>query len=194
VITALEGKLESLDSNSAVLKVGPLSLTVSAPASTLNQLGNVGDKVYLHTHLYLREDNIALYGFASTEELVLFQSLITVSGIGPRLALAVLSTLSPEQIINSIEGNDSDLLSQVPGIGKKIAGRIILELKGKLSKQLGAAIAPSLRQEDADVVTALTGLGYSLREATYAVSALSDSKGLALEEKVKLALQQLAKT
>jgi Holliday junction DNA helicase RuvA len=194
VITALEGKLESLGTNSAVLKVGPLSLIVSVPASTLSQLGNVGDKVYLHTHLYLREDNIALYGFASAEESGLFQSLITVSGIGPKLALAVLSTLSPEQIVAGIEGNNSDLLSQVPGIGKKIAARIALELKGKLSKQLGGAIAPSLKQEDADVVAALTGLGYSLREATHAVSALSDSKGLALEEKMKLALQQLAKT
>ena len=194
MITALEGKLESLGTNSAVLKVGPLSLIVYVPASNLSQLGNVGDKVYLHTHLYLREDNIALYGFASAEESGLFQSLITVSGIGPKLALAVLSTLSPEQIVAGIEGNNSDLLSQVPGIGKKIAARIVLELKGKLSKQLGGAIVPSLKQEDADVVAALTGLGYSLREATHAVSALSDSKGLALEEKMKLALQQLAKT
>lgn len=194
MIAALEGKLESLGSNSAIVKVGPLSLTVSAPTSTLSQLGNVGDRVYLHTHLYLREDNIALYGFASAEELGLFQSLITVSGIGPKIALAVLSTLNPAQIITAIEGNNTDLLSQVPGIGKKVAGRIILELKGKLSKQWASAIAPSLKQEDADVVAALTGLGYSLREATHAVSALSDSKGLALEDKVKLALQQLAKT
>jgi Holliday junction DNA helicase RuvA len=193
MITALEGKLESLRSNSAILKVGPLSLTVSAPTSTLSQLGNVGDKVYLHTHLYLREDNIALYGFASAEELGLFQSLITVSGIGPKIALAALSTLNPAQIVTAIEGNNIDLLSQVPGIGKKMAGRIVLELKGKLEKQWGSAIAPSLKQEDTDVVTALTGLGYSLREAIHAVSALSDSKGLALEEKMKLALQQLAK-
>jgi Holliday junction DNA helicase RuvA len=194
MIAALEGKLESLGNTSAIVKVGPISLTVIAPTSTLSQLGNVGDRVYLHTHLHVREDNIALYGFASAEELGLFQSLITVSGIGPKLALAILSTLSPEQIIAGIEGNNSDLLGQVPGIGKKIAARIVLELKGKLSKQLGNTIAPSLKQEDADVVAALTGLGYSLREATHAVSALSDSKELALEEKMKLALQQLAKT
>lgn len=194
MIVALEGILQSRGNNSAVVKVGPLSLSIAAPTSTLSQLGNVGDKVYLHTHLYVREDNIALYGFASVEEMGLFQSLITVSGIGPRTALGVLSTISPDQLIAAIEGGNIDLLSQVPGIGKKTAGRIVLELKGKLAKEWGGAIAPSLQQEDADVVAALTGLGYSLREATQAVSALADSKELALEAKVKLALQQLART
>lgn len=194
MIVALEGILQSRGSSSAVVKVGPLSLSIAAPTSTLSQLGNVGDKVYLHTHLYVREDNIALYGFASAEEMGLFQSLITVSGIGPRTALGVLSTISPDQLIAAIEGGNLDLLSQVPGIGKKTAGRIVLELKGKLAKEWGSAIVPSLQQEDADVVAALTGLGYSLREATQAVSVLADSKGLKLEEKVKLALQQLART
>jgi Holliday junction DNA helicase RuvA len=193
MIVALEGILESKGNNSVVVKVGPLSLNISVPSSTLVQLSNVGDKVYLHTHLYLREDNIAIYGFSSIEELGLFQSLITVSGIGPRMALGVLSVLNPEQLISAIEGGNIDLLSQVPGIGKKTAGRIVLELKGKIAKEWGSVIAPSLKQEDADVVAALTGLGYSLREAAQAVSALSDSKGLDLEEKVKLALQRLAR-
>lgn len=193
MIVALEGILESRGNNSAVVKVGPLSLNISVPTSTLSQLGNVGDKVYLHTHLYLREDNIALYGFSLAEELGLFQSLITVSGIGPRIALGVLSTLNPEQLISAIEGGNIDLLSQVPGIGKKMAGRIVLELKGKIEKEWGGIIAPSLKQEDADVVAALTNLGYSLREAMQAASTLSDSKGLGLEEKVRLALQRLAR-
>jgi Holliday junction DNA helicase RuvA len=124
----------------------------------------------------------------------LFKNLITVSGIGPRIALAVLSTLNPEQLISAIEGGNIDLLSQVPGIGKKTAGRIVLELKGKLEKEWGGVIAPSLKQEDADVVAALTSLGYSLREATQAVAAVSDSKEISLEDRVKLALQQLART
>jgi len=194
MIVALEGTLQSRGNSSAVVRVGPLSLMVSAPTSTLSQLGNVGDKVYLHTHLHVREDNISLYGFGSAEELGLFQSLITVSGIGPRTALGVLSTISPDQLVTAIEGGNIEVLSQVPGIGKKTAGRIVLELKGKLAKDWGSALAPSLQQEDADVIAALTGLGYSLREATQAVSNLSDSKELALEEKVKLALQQLART
>ena len=193
MIVALEGVLETRGDNSVVLKVGLFSIKVSVPSSTLSQLGNVGDKVYLHTHLYLREDNIALYGFASAGELGLFKNLITVSGIGPRIALAVLSTMNPEHLISAIEGGNIDLLSQVPGIGKKTAGRIVLELKGKLEKEWGGVIAPSLKQEDADVVAALTGLGYSLREATQAAAAVSASKGLGLEERVKLALQQLAR-
>jgi Holliday junction DNA helicase RuvA len=194
MIVALEGTLERRGNNSVIIKVGPLSLSISSPTSTLSQLGNAGDKVYLHTHLHVREDIIALYGFSSVEELGLFQSLITVSKIGPKTALGILSTVSPEQLIAAIEGDNIDLLSQVPGIGKKTAGRIVLELKGKLTKEWGGAIGPSLKQEDADVVAALTGLGYSLKEAMQAASTLSDSKGLVLEEKVRLALQRLART
>ena len=192
MIVALEGMMESRGLDSAVIKVGPLSLQVHIPGSTLNQLGAVGDKVYLHTHLYLREDNVALYGFASAEELALFQNLISVSGIGPKVALGLLSTLSPEQLASAIVSGNVDLLSQAPGLGKKMAGRIVLELKSKLESQWEGTTAPVLAQEDADVVAALTNLGYSLKEATQAVSSLPDSRELGLEERVKLALRQLA--
>ncbi len=192
MIVALEGILESRGIDSAVVKVGPLSLQVHVPGSTVSRLGNVGDRVYLHTHLYLREDNIAVYGFASADELVLFQNLISVSGIGPRAALTFLSTLSVEQVASAIISGNVDLLTQVPGIGKKIAGRVVLELKGKLEKGWEGAVTPALAQEDADVVAALTNLGYSLKEATQAVAGLPNSPELDLEEKVKLALRQLA--
>ena len=192
MIVALEGILESRGIDSAVVKVGPLSLQVYIPGSTLSQLGAVGDGVYLHTHIYLREDNMALYGFASAEELSLFQSLISVSGIGPKAALGLLSTLNPEQVASAIVSGNIDLISRVPGIGKRMAGRIVLELKGKLEKWWVGAIAPALAQEDADVVAALTSLGYSLKEATRAVSSLPGSEELDLEEKIRLALQQLA--
>ena len=192
MIVALEGVLESRGIDSAVVRVGPLSLNIYIPGSTLSQLGSVGDKVNLHTHIYLREDNIALYGFATAEELGLFQNLISVSGVGPKAALGLLTALNPERLVSAISGDSIDLLSQVPGIGKKMAGRIILELKGKLQKEWGTIVVPSLAQEDADVVAALTSLGYSLREATKAVSDLSGSRGLDLEERVRLALRQLA--
>ncbi len=192
MIVALEGILESRGIDSAVVKVGPLSLQVHVPGSSVSRLGNVGDRVYLHTHLYLREDNIAVYGFASADELVLFQNLISVSGIGPKAALTFLSTLSVEQVASAIISGNVDLLTQVPGIGKKIAGRVVLELKGKLEKGWEGAVTPALAQEDADVVAALTNLGYSLREATQAVASLPNSPELDLEEKVKLALRQLA--
>jgi len=194
MIVALEGILESRGIDSAVVKVGPLSLQVYVPGSTLGRLGPVGDKVHLHTHLYLREDNIAIYGFASADELGLFQNLISVSGIGPKAALALLSTFNAEQLASAIVSGNIDLITQVPGIGKKIAGRIVLELKGKLEKGWAGAVTPVLTQEDTDVVAALTNLGYSLREATQAVSNLPASQDMDLEEKVKLALSQLSRT
>lgn len=194
MIVALDGTLESRGLDSAVIKVGPVSLEVHMPGSTLNCLDAIGDRVYLHTYLYLRDDNMALYGFASVEELELFRNLISVSGVGPRAALALLSTFSPEQLASAIASGNTDLLSQVPGLGRKIAGRIVLELKTKMEREMAGAIMPSLTQEDADVVAALTSLGYSLKEATQAVASVPRSPELDLEEKVRLALQQLART
>ena len=194
MIVALEGILENRGIDSVVVKVGPLSLQVSVPGSTLSRLGAVGDSVRLHTHLYLREDNVALYGFATADELALFQNLISVSGIGPRVALTFLSTFNVEQVVSAIAGDNVDLLTQVPGIGKKTAGRVVLELKGKLEKGWTGAVTPSLAHGDADVVAALTNLGYSLKEATQAVAGLPNTEELELEEKVKLALRQLATT
>jgi len=192
MIVALEGTLDSRGIDSAVVKVGPLSLLVYVPGSTLSRLGTVGDKVHLHTHLYVREDNLSFYGFASAEELALFQNLISVSGIGPRAALAFLSTLNVDQLASAIISGNVDLLTQVPGIGKKMAGRVVLELKGKLEKGWAGAVTPALTPDDADVVAALTTLGYSLKEATQAVAGLPNSAELDLEEKVRLALRQLA--
>jgi Holliday junction DNA helicase RuvA len=192
MIVALEGILDSRGIDSVVVKVGPLSLLVYVPGSALSRLGTVGDKVHLHTHLYVREDNIAMYGFASADELALFQNLISVSGIGPRAALAFLSTLNVDQLASAIVSGNVDLLTQVPGIGKKMAGRVVLELKGKLEKGWAGAVTPALTPEDADIVAALTTLGYSLKEATQAVAGLPNSPELDLEEKIKLALRELA--
>ena len=189
MIAAIEGTLEQLDSDSAVVKAGPLSLRVYLPSSTLGQLGSIGDRVYLHTHLYLREDNIALYGFSSIPELNLFQTLLTVSGVGPRLALLMLSSFSTEQLVQAIISENSNLLSQVPGLGKKMASRLILELKSKLEKEWESI--PSA-QVDSDLIAALTNLGYSLKEASRVASRLPASPEASLEEKIKLALQELS--
>ncbi len=193
MIVAMEGTLERRELDSAAIKVGSVSLRVHIPGSTLEQLGSVGDKVYLQTHLYLREDNVTLYGFASAEELGLFQNLISVSGVGPKAALSLLSSLTPEQLALAIVNGSVDILSQVPGIGKKIASRLVLELKGKLEKGWKRVAALPLAAESADIVAALISLGYSLKEATQAVSALPQSSELSLEDKVKLALQQLGR-
>lgn len=192
MIVALEGILESRGIDSVIIKVGSISFQVFVPSSILGQLGTVGDEVHLHTHLYLREDNVALYGFGSAEESRLFQNLISVSGIGPKVGLGLLSTLGAEQLASAIVSGNVDLLSQAPGLGKKTAGRIVLDLKSKLESEWGVLAAPVLVQQDADVVAALTNLGYSLKEATHAVSSFPDSRELDLEERIRLALKQLA--
>jgi Holliday junction DNA helicase RuvA len=193
MIVALEGLVESIAADSIVLKVGPVSLLISVPSSALNYLSPAGNMVRLHTYLQTKEDNIALFGFTSAEELALFRRLLTVSGIGPKVALGLLSTLSAEHVASAIVNGDIDILSKVPGIGKKTAGRIILELKGQLEKEWIAGGTAVSVPEDSDVVAALLSLGYSLREAKQAASAITTPEDLSLEDKLKIALSQLAK-
>jgi len=191
MIATLEGILEYRGNDSIILNVGGIGFRVYVTGSTLSQLGTVKGKVSLYTHLHVREDNISLYGFASSEELALFENLISVSGVGSKVALALLSALNPEQLVIAITSGDIDLISQAPGIGKKVASRLVIELKGKLEKEWKEVALP-LVPESADVIAALTSLGYSLTEATKAISKLSDSKELSLEDKIKMALQQMA--
>jgi holliday junction DNA helicase RuvA len=191
MIATVEGILEYRGDDSVIINVGGIGLQVYVPGPTLNQLGAVNGKVSLYTHLHVREDNISLYGFASSEALALFKSVISVSGIGCKLALALLSAFSPEQLIMAITSGDVDLLSQAPGMGKKTASRLVVELKGKMEKEWKEVALP-LAPESADVISALTGLGYSVTEATRAVSKIPGSEGLSLEEKVRMALQQMA--
>jgi Holliday junction DNA helicase RuvA len=189
VIASLHGKLESLSSDQAIINVGGIGFQVYMPTTTLSTLGAPGDEVKLYTHLHLREDNVALYGFASAEELWLFQTLLSVSGLGPRLSLSMLSTLSAEQITMAIATASIDMLTMIPGIGKKVANRIILELKDKIGAAWIATPATQIVQENTEVLTALTSLGYSAAEATKAVAALPATTDLSLEEKIKMALQ-----
>ncbi|MFH1088128.1 MAG: Holliday junction branch migration protein RuvA [Chloroflexota bacterium] len=189
MIAAIEGTLQQYDSGSVVIKAGPLSLRVHVPDSTLGQMGTVGDRVCLYTHLRVREDNLSLFGFATPKELSLFETFLTVSGIGPRLALGLLSSLNTEQLVQAIISEDNNLLSQAPGVGKKMASRLILELKGKLEKEWEAMPAA---QVDGDLTGALTALGYSLREAIQAASRLGVHPKASLEEKIRLALQDLS--
>jgi Holliday junction DNA helicase RuvA len=191
MIATLEGTLEYCGIDSAIVKVGGVGVRVYLPRSTLSRLGNIGSKVSLYTHLHVKEDSLSLYGFASSEEVALFKNLISVSGIGPKVALALLSGLSVEQLATAIVGGNVDLITQVPGVGKKLASRLIVDLKSKLEqewKETAVLLAP----EDSDAIAALTSLGYSLSEATQAVSSIPDSSQLSLEEKVKAALQRLS--
>ncbi len=189
MIAGLSGKLEAVGSDWAIIDVGGISFQVFMPTSTLSTMGAIGEEVKVHTYLHLREDNATLFGFASADELGLFQTLIGVSGLGPKLALAMLSALSVEKLVMAIATGSTDLLTMVPGIGKRMADRLIMELKEKIGAGLVTAPSAQIAQENMDVVAALTSLGYSVAEATRAVATLPSSSDLSLEEKIKLALQ-----
>ncbi|MFC1985017.1 Holliday junction branch migration protein RuvA [Chloroflexota bacterium] len=189
MIASLHGTLESLGSDWAIINVNGIGFQVYTPTSTLSMLGATGKEVHLHTHFALREDGAYLYGFILSEELELFQTLIGVSGLGPRLALAMLSAMNVEQVVTAIATGSVDLLILVPGIGKKMANRLILELKDKIGAGLIATPDGQLTRENVDVLAALTSLGYSVSEASRAVATLPPSTDLSLEEKIKLALQ-----
>ncbi|MBA7549639.1 Holliday junction ATP-dependent DNA helicase RuvA [subsurface metagenome] len=189
MIASLHGRLESLGSDWAIINVGGIGFQVYMPTSTLSTLGTIGEEVQLYTHHHVKEDSATLYGFASADELRLFQTLISVSGLGPKLALAMLSVMSVEKLTMAIATSSVDLLTVVPGIGKKVANRLILELKEKISAGWVTTPGVQLAEENADVLTALTALGYSVSEASRAVASLPPSSDLSLEEKIKLALQ-----
>jgi Holliday junction DNA helicase RuvA len=188
MISSLHGKVESLGGDWAIINVGGIGFQVYMPTSTLSTLGAIGKEVQLYTHLHLREDNATLYGFASSEELSLFQTLIGVTGLGPKMGLAMLSGMRVEQLVTAIATGSADLLTVIPGIGKKVASRIVLELKEKIGAGWITTPATQLAQENTDVLAALTSLGYSAVEATKAVATLLATSDLSLEEKVKLAL------
>ena len=189
MIASLHGTLESLGSDWAIINVNGVGFQVYMPTSTLSTLGARGEEVHLHTHLVMREDSATLYGFAAAEELELFQTLIGVSGLGPRLALSMLSAMNVEQVATAIVTGSVDLLTVIPGIGKKMAERLVLELKDKIGAGLIATPAAQLARENTDVLAALTSLGYSVSEASRAVATLPPASDLSLEEKIKLALQ-----
>ncbi len=190
MIAGLRGVLESREGDTLVVEVQGVSYRVHAPTSTLSRVGAVGEAVKLYTHLYVRKDALALYGFATADELTLFEQLLTVSGVGPKAALALLSAFAPEMLRTALAQGNVELLTRVPGIGKKTAGRIVLELRGKID--LGALGAPALSEPDAEVVTALTNLGYPASEAQRVVAALPKDSDLSVAEKIRLALQAFA--
>jgi Holliday junction DNA helicase RuvA len=191
MIASLNGKVETLNSDAAIINVGGVGFRVYMPTSALSTLGKPGDTVKVYTHMHVREDNIALYGFPTSEELWLFETLLGVTGLGPKLSLAMLSALNPDQITMAIATGSVEMLDMIPGIGKKVASRIILELKDKIGAGWVITPATQMTKENTEVLAALTTLGYSAAEAVKAVAALPADPKLKLEDKVTLALQYL---
>lgn len=196
LIASVQGRLEGRGVDAALVAIGGLVLRIHSSTTTLRDLGEVGALVTLQTHLVVREDALQLYGFASAEELLLFETLIAVTGIGPRLALSILSFAGPAQIQAAILAEDTALLSKVPGIGKKTAARIILELRGKLTATMATTTLIGLPADPIthEVLEALQALGYTNTEAIEAVKALGDSAAdLTTEQRVFAALRQLGR-
>jgi Holliday junction DNA helicase RuvA len=189
MLYSLQGTLEWQGVGFAIINVGGVGFWVYIPFPTLSSLGEKGSQVKLYTYLYVKEDSLTLYGFSSAEELELFQALIGVSGVGPKVALALLSAFPPQQLISAITSGDVDSLSQVPKVGRKVASRLVLELKGKLKEaELGVS------GRNAEVLAAMRSLGYTAAEATSALSSIPDDEGLSLEDRLRLVLRYLAKT
>lgn len=189
MIGFLHGKLQARTDDSIILNVGGVGFRVRISASTSVGLGAVGSDVQLFTHLRVREDELSLYGFATEQELHLFETLMTVSGVGPKVALNVLSSAATDTVRMAIAQGNVDALTAVPGIGKKTAQRIVLELKGKVDVS-GLGDVEELSPLDEDVMNALLTLGYSAAEANRAARSVPTNVK-ALEDRIRVALQYL---
>ncbi len=192
MISGVRGRIVSKVPGAVLVDLHGLILKVLTSQTTIGDVGDPGDQVDLLTHLYVREDQLTLFGFATQEELELFELLMTVSGVGPRVALSVLSTARPEDVQRAIELEDVNMLSRVPGIGKKTASRIIFDLRGKLPERTGEGVT-LVGGQDQEALDALQSLGYSPAEARSALSGVERFEGQTAEERVYAALQTLAR-
>lgn len=190
MIGRLSGRLLKKQPPQVLLEVGGVAYEVDVPMSTFYDLPAVGESATLHTHLLVREDAHVLFGFGSEDERAAFRQLIRISGIGARTALAVLSGLSVAELGQAVALQESARLTRIPGIGRKTAERLLLELKGRLADALPGA-GGARPGATADILHALVGLGYSEKEALAAVRNLPDA--VAVAEGIRAALKVLAR-
>jgi len=191
MIGRIEGRLLEKNPPAILVDVNGVGYEIDVPMSTFYQLPAVSERVALLTHLAVREDAHQLYGFATAAERSAFRELIRISGIGARTALAVLSGLSVTELAQAVTLQESGRLTRIPGIGKKTAERLLLELKGKLGAELGTAAAAVAGDAQADILHALLALGYSEREAASVVRTLPPGTGVS--DGIRLALKSLAR-
>jgi len=191
MIGRLRGTLLAKQPPQVLVEAGGVGYEVDVPMSTLYALPALGAEVTLLTHLVVREDAQLLYGFATDRERSTFRELLRISGVGPKVALAVLSGLSTDDLARAVAMQDTALLTRVPGVGKKTAERLLLELKGRLADALPGVGSTVAGGASADVMAALVALGYNEREAAAAVKTLPD--GVSVEEGIRAALKALAR-
>jgi len=187
VIATLQGIVTARGENFIVVETGGIGFKVHVPIPLLARWGKPGREVQLFTHFHLRENEMSLYGFETEDELNFFELLLGVSGIGPKVALGILSTASVDSLRLAIAKGDIEYLTQMPGLGKKTAQRIILDVKGKLEVEELIPVPP-LSPLDAEIIAVLTALGYSLSEAREAVASLPEEE-MPLEERLMLAVR-----
>jgi len=191
MIGRLVGTLAAKSPPQILVDVHGVGYEVDVPMSSFYHLPALGQPVTLLTHFVVREDAQLLYGFLTESERATFRELVKISGVGPRTALAILSGLSTAELAQAVTAQDAGRLVKVPGIGKKTAERLLLELKGKLGPDLGLPAAEAVSDSQADIVQALLALGYNERDAKAALKALPAEVGVA--EGIKLALKALSR-
>ena len=190
MISYLEGTVIEKESDSITVMVNGIGLKVYVPQSLLG-ISEKGKEILLHTQLIVREDLLALYGFETKEEVEYFSLLMGVSGIGPRLALGILSTVGVDTVRRAVIQDQPDFLSRVPGVGKKTAQKVVLYLQGKISDSFENATLSNLHSADLEAIEALTALGYSLVQAQTAVQSVPKDTPDTVEDKIRAALQSL---
>ncbi len=193
MIASLRGTLIHIGLDHLVVETGGVGWLVYAPRTVLGAVGAVGEPIFLYTMMIVREDAMTLYGFAAQEQRSMFESFLTVSGVGPKVALSLLSAGQPDEIRAAIAQGDTARLARVPGIGKKTADRLVLELKGKLDlKGLplpAPGTTPAAAAANSELAELLISLGYSVAEVASAIAALPADAPSELEERLRLTLR-----
>ena len=187
MIATLRGEITQIEENALVIEVGGVGMRVHVP-TPLRGKSEVGKTIFVYTYLIVRETELTLYGFASQSDRDLFNLLLGVAGVGPKVALSVLSTMNIEAVQRAVFSDEPELLSRVPGIGKKSAQKIALHLKDRLKPLDTLALVASMSDLDSEVLEALTALGYSVVEAQAALQSLPKDAPDDVEERLRLAL------
>lgn len=188
MIATMRGEVIQVEENAIILEVGGVGLRVFIP-TVLRGRVRTGERVFLYTHLVVREDNLSLYGFESLPERELFTLLLGVDGVGPRVAMSVMSNASLDSIQRAVVSDDPALLGRVPGVGKKTAQKIVLHLHDKLKPADTLHAVAAMSDADSEVLAALTALGYSVVEAQTAIQSLPKDASDDVEARLRLALQ-----
>ena len=190
MISTLEGNLVSKAGDHIVVTLGGVGVEVFAPYTTIEKLQS--ERVFLYTRLVVREESLTLYGFATVSEREVFDAVLKISGIGPKLAVAILSTLSVDNLRSAVVNDRPEIISRVPGIGKKTAQKIVLELQDKIAGGLDSLPLAAEDDNSGVLLDALTGLGYSVVEAQAAIQAIPLDAPDDIEERFRIALQSLS--